>query len=101
MIEEMRKENLLLLTHIIKDSKSTLDYNIFLINKFLVKKSNSYWWNRLLVDDEDYWAHTSTTKHTNIKAERTKHRLHSLCQRMKQRINKLCSKLCILKFNSN
>ena len=57
MIDEMRKKNLLLLPHITEDSKSTLEYNIFIINKFLVKESNSYWWKRL---KEEHRVLTST-----------------------------------------
>ena len=58
MIDEMRKENLKLLKHISSvDSKSSLDYNIFVINKFLVKESNTYWWKRL---KEEHRVLTST-----------------------------------------
>lgn len=48
MIDEMRRENLQLLSHINEDSKSTLDYNLFVVNKFLVEESDSHWWRRLL-----------------------------------------------------
>lgn len=57
MIDEMGNENLLLLPHITEESKSTLDYNIFVINKFLVKETNSFWWKRL---KEESRALTST-----------------------------------------
>ena len=48
MISEMKKENLVLLKHITENSKSSLEYNVFVVNKFMVKKSNQIWWKRLL-----------------------------------------------------
>jgi len=73
MIEEMRKEGLLLLRHITEESKSTLDYNIFIVNKFLVKESGQ-WWHRLGAVDQP--------AHTTPATPRSPNRVLSLFEKM-------------------
>lgn len=78
MIDEMKQENLSLLHHVSETSKSSLEYNIFVVKKFLVKQCDTVWWKRLKNEE------IMLTPNQRIKSQYTK-----LYRKIKEKVSKI------------